>query len=619
MSQSTPARPKLPLQANPFSNIALQSAWVEAPADVPEVNDAPFKQIVRAIKQLSFSTENDSIVLTGLPGSGKTHLLSRLRGRLQENREGSDETAYIYVRCNASATTLWRHLRQSIASDLIASGTLNHNLSAYASRIDTVENLNLARVLRCILEGRHLLAASAWLRGENLPDSDLAALEVGVERDDEDRSREWEAKGVVQGMLRFLRPTPTVLCFDQVEGLETYLGEQAGFHAFGQLISELHARHEHLLFLSCIVSDYEARFRGSLLQADKDRIFQYEANLRPIEWEPALQIVKARLDSAPALAEARRAHQNDPLWPIDAGALKPLFDQTGLCLPRTLIQACRRQFDACMTEDVFAGAPPPVDQLIQEEYESSLPQARREVERQGADKILAESLPWLLQNSGATILGPAPERTKYANLAYRTNSGETAIALCFQKANSLTNRLKTIDRAWRSPAPALKILLDPANKPKDGAVGAQVLEELKQRGAKIVHPLPEALAALHAIRNLIATAVSGELNLQGNQIAERRATEWLLANLSPQVEQLREELIERKPPPPDDSILIPLLELVARRRVVEADAAGAELSSRPEEVTACARRHPMHFGLLEGPPVVLFKAVEGSPQDAAGA
>ena len=175
-----------------------------------------------------------------------------------------------------------------------------------------------------------------------------------------DRSREWEAKLITHGLLRFVHPTPAILCFDQVEGLETYQGEQAGFRAFGQMISELHAQHGHLLFLSCIVSDYEDKFRQSLIQADKDRLFQYETNLRPIAWEPAANIVQARLDAAPALAADRARHASDPWWPLKPELLTPLFEKTGLCLPRTLIQACRKQFDDCMT-DAPQAPPGPAD------------------------------------------------------------------------------------------------------------------------------------------------------------------------------------------------------------------------------------------------------------------
>jgi hypothetical protein len=582
------------------------------PSDVSEIHNAAFRTILRVLDQIRMGSEGTSIVVTGAPGSGKTHLLGRLRNWIgQSIGEAVQGTIYIYVRCNASGATFWRHLQLSLASDLLRSGCLDRLLSQ-RSDLDRVENLNVVRVLRSLQEGRNRLLASAWLRGEPLTEADSAALGVKVEPDNEERDREWEAKRITHALLRFTLPAPTVLCFDQVEGLETYLGEQAGFRAFGQVMSELHSQHNHLLLLSCIVSDYEDRFQQSLIQADKDRIFQYVANLKPIAWEPAIRIARARLDAAPALAAYRRAHANDPWWPLDPERLKPLFAATGLCLPRTLIQACRRQFDECMSEDLPVSEQPQTMSLpdfLQEQYERNLADARRAAPREGADKILGESLPWLLQNSGLTVLGPEADAWRFSNLAYRGPAGDTALVYCFGRGVALTNALKRINKAWNPPV-GLKILSDPSIQPKEGTVGSKVLDELKRRGAQQSYPLPEALAALYAIRNLTTSARSGELTLDGRQITEPETTEWALANLAPQVEQLRGELVQKVD---EDPVLAPLSALVAEKKVIDADVAARELSFRAEEVAACARRHPMHFGLLEGPPLVLFQAVEGSP------
>ena len=68
---------------------------------------------------------------------------------------------------------------------------------------------------------------------------------------------------------------------------------------------------------------------------------------------------------------------------------------------------------------------------------------------------------------------------------------------------------------------------------------------MKQRGAREVHPLPEALAALRAIRNLTSTARSGELFLGDQKVDELAVTDWALANLPLQVTELRSALLIR--------------------------------------------------------------------------
>src|SRR5580700_6789901 len=127
MSPSTPgrAKPRIPFQANPFTSAAHGSPWSDVTADVPAINEAPFRIILRALQQIQAGGKGTSIVVTGAPGSGKTHLLGRLRSRLEQDlRNGAGDSIYIYVRCNASAQTLWRHVRLSLASDLLKSGSL---------------------------------------------------------------------------------------------------------------------------------------------------------------------------------------------------------------------------------------------------------------------------------------------------------------------------------------------------------------------------------------------------------------------------------------------------------------------------------------------------------------
>jgi hypothetical protein len=606
-----PARAKvrIPVQLNPFGDSAFGSPWNEIPADVPSINDAAFHAVLSEMDQVRRGAKA-SVVITGDPGSGKTHLLGRLRKTIGR------EIAYIYVRCNASAATLWRHVRAALAADLLKQeagepSRLQRVLQQKPDRLDKVTGLSLRRALSSYGEGRHVHAASAWLRGEALPQPDLEALGIGAERDDEDRSRETEAKDAVNGLLDFLAPDPTVLCFDQVEALETYRGDEEGFHAMGTLIADLSDSHRHLLLVSCLLSTFEDLFDRLPNKADRDRWLQKKITLRPIQWDDALKLVAGRLDSSPDLAQLRHQHPQDPLWPMNPEVLKPLFETTGLCLPRTLIQACRTHFESLFGDDVEPRPKLSREDFLQQEYERNLNEARLVVARQGPDKVLGESLPWLLQSNGFSPLGADPERSRYANLAVRNPTGEFAVSLCGCRGNELTGRLRRIERYWPSGSLGLKIIRDLSVKP--GPRGEQLLGTIKSRGAQEVHPLPEALAALQAIHNMITSARSGDLTQDGEEISEQAVTQWALSNLPPQLEKLRDDLIGREPPDPAQAKLAALL---AERKVLEAEVAARELSMTMEEVSACARRHPMRFGLLAGPPMVLFQAIEGSPEIA---
>ena len=607
------AKVRIPVQLNPFGDSAFGSPWNEIPADVPSINDAAFRAVLSELTQVRMGAKGTSIVITGEPGSGKTHLLGRLRKTI-----GRDIT-YIYVRCNASAVTLWRHFRAALAADLLKQESgqpsrLQRVLQQEPDRLDQVTGLSLRRVLNCYGEGRHIHAASAWLRGEALAQPDLDALGIGAENNDEDRSRESEAKDVVNGLLEFLAPDPTVVCFDQVEALQTYRGDEEGFHAIGALISELKDKHSHLLLVSCLLSTFEDLFDRLPNKADRDRWLQQKVTLRPIEWNDALKLVAGRLDSSPDLALQRRERPQDPLWPVNPEALKPLFEITGLCLPRTLIQACKKEFESLFGDQVEPSPGLSREDFLQQEYEKNVNEARLVVARQGADKVLGESLPWLLQSSGLSPVGADADRSRYANLAFRSDLGAFAVSLCWCRGNELTGRLRRIERYWQRGDLGLKILRDPSVKP--GPRGEQLLGTIKSRGGQEVHPLPEALAALQAIHSMITAARSGDLTQDGQEISEQEVTQWSLSNLSPQLEKLRDDLMGREP---SDPSLAKLAALLAERKVLEAKVAARELSMTLEEVSACARRHSMRFGLLAGPPVVLFQAVEGSPPEISHA
>jgi len=617
MSPFTPDRvkPRIPFQPNPFGSAAFESPWAGELTDVPTINDQPFRLILHALRQMRAGAKGTSIVLTGDPGSGKTHLLGRLSRRLWQNeRAGNGASFYVYVRCNASAGTLWRHLRHALASDLLRGPEVSQLHTAFGSDPERLVNVNhagVSRVLECLRDGRHVHAASAWLRGELLGDADLAALGLATDKEDDDHGRERQAKLAVDAILRFLAPTPVVLCFDQVEALETYRGETAGYHAMAQLISALNDGHNHLLLISCIVSAFEKRLDEVSNDADKDRWLRHKGTLKPIDWEQATQLVRVRLDNASQSKALRRAHGEDPWWPLDTALLQPLFAETGLCLPRTLIRACERQFAELLSDEEPATPPKSLEAFLRDEYSSNLVEARRTVSRQGISKTLSDCLPWLLQNSRLVPLAPDEARSRYAHQSWHNASGDLALAFCDGGGVALTNQLKRIDNDWTPQSMQLLILRDPAVKP--GEKGALLLAGLKERGAREVHPLAEALAALQAIRNLTSTARSGELFLGDEKVDEPAVTNWALDNLPPQVTELRSALTETQPQPAlEDEVLPRLAALVTERKIIAASSAAHELELTREEVEECARSHPMRFGYLDGPPVVVFEATEGA-------
>lgn len=585
--------------------------------DVESIHGAAFAVLWQHYRQIEYSEKPMSVIVTGEPGSGKTHLLARLRRKIEE-QEPSRRAWYVYMPCTASARTIWRHLQWHLAESLLermegGEARFIRLLQDSPQRIARAKHLAMERVLTNLAAGRHLAAAKAWLRGEQLTEEDLAPLGVAAEKEGEEHSRDMESALAVKALLRVLWPDAVVICFDQVEALETYPGEQAGYHALGQTVAALvDGDHQELLLISCILTTFEPNIERIPNGADRDRWLQDKAQLAPIPWEQGKELVEARLRQAEGLRALRARHKEAPLWPLEEGRLQRLFEATGRCLPRKLIQECRAQFAALMG-DVEVAPPLSKPAFLQQELEAALAAARQTVKRVGGEQVLEDGLPWLLQRMGWMMLGKDSGLPQAVNTNCRTAAGDVALVYCFKPGVALTNRLKKLDGAW-SGKPKLVIVSDGGMQPKPGSVGATVLAGLKAKGARQVHPLPEALAALQAIRELTARAKAGDLSLEGEPVGEEEASEWLAGNLPPALERLREELEGKQEAAAGDANRYRLAELLRARKLLEAREAARELQMSEEEVAACARRHPMQFGLLEGPPVVLFEAVEGTPE-----
>ena len=67
--------------ANPFRNFVVKDPWNPSEIDVPEINRDAFLLCLEAVDGVRRNHQT-SILLHGETGSGKTHLLARLRSSL---------------------------------------------------------------------------------------------------------------------------------------------------------------------------------------------------------------------------------------------------------------------------------------------------------------------------------------------------------------------------------------------------------------------------------------------------------------------------------------------------------------------------------------------------------
>ena len=275
---------------------------------------------------------------------------------------------FVYVRLNTTPRRLWRHLREQVVEDLrraigehpclerllerrvktftdASSGDGLPGESLQRSKGDeegitefldqTVKDRNLATILTHLVRCLHRLEARAWLRGDSLPESVLERLGVITSDPDEDEDAEGRARRVVLALCRLAKPSPFIVCFDQVEALEVEGDKKAGFEAFGRMGAGLHDHADHLALISCIqtaqLNDLTQYVRGS----DRDRVFKARSELKPLNLDQAQALVRQRLDAVAELAQLRKKHKS-PLWPLDEKDLQTVIEQHG-CPARRLI------------------------------------------------------------------------------------------------------------------------------------------------------------------------------------------------------------------------------------------------------------------------------------------
>jgi hypothetical protein len=487
--------PSRALSRNPFLSSVFGSALDQNPADVGEINAAAFEKCRSLIADVREQNLTQALLLFGEPGSGKTHLLSRLRASLEEEERAGRVSLFVPIRMVTSAAMLWRFLRRQLADALLRQRSDNTRPLANVIRRSREEmsgqDRNLGIVLGNLLEGVHFVDSAAWLRGDDLPEEAAKALGVSSLSDEEEQ--EAASRRIITTICALGEPVPFVFCLDQLEALQSFPGDTAGFFKLGQAVSHLHDSTHNAAVFSCLQTSMLPELEAAVRAADYDRMLRRRAALMPLNLGQAMKLIDARLETAPGLKEQQ---------PISEAGIKDLFQADGLCVARKVIVRCQELFDAWSQK-----APEPVETL-ENALDRKYQLRRRATPVEDTEGILRTALPAMLHLRGiklrdGTVSGKRP----------------AALAICNQKAGAvLIRRLEKAQSEWQaSGEPRLLILRDARNGIGVGAKKTRErVAELEKAGARLLPVTPEALAALEAISSLLADARSGDLTPQLN-------------------------------------------------------------------------------------------------------
>ncbi len=149
---------------NPFVSNRVDSAWDRDSVDVEAINRTAFQSCSETIELVRETGSCRGLLLSGEPGSGKTHLLQRLRRHVQH--AGRD--CFVYVPPVSGPDRFFRDLLQHTIQDLVGirTGSPSSQLETLLVReLVQVETKLTAAVFWADVRKRHAPgeALFAWL------------------------------------------------------------------------------------------------------------------------------------------------------------------------------------------------------------------------------------------------------------------------------------------------------------------------------------------------------------------------------------------------------------------------------------------------------------------------
>ncbi len=647
---------------NPFRASIVNDPWRALETDVPSIHQSTFERCCEAIRTIRATGNTTSILMHGEPGSGKTHLLARLRAHIAEEAEadgpgGWQEAVFISVRLQTTAQMIWRHLRRCLAGDLLrrssdgksqlerlllhqlsrhglvkgdgfswlkqaredfAGDGLNQTLDSLWNEIDPDGKINykLRHIFACLMLKRHYSEAAAWLRGDSLPYLALQKLGFESQREDEEKGEDLEVDDhdiqIALALCLLATPDlPFIFCFDQVEALQTHPQDLSSLFAFGHTISELHDNTRSALLISSVQSGLLNTFKVTLPLQNYDRMVEFgRLNLLPLSWEESALLIQARMNAIPELAALRSEHSDNPLWPLQEAEVRSVFTSPR-CNPRQLLTHCADLFD--VWRKGFAPPPLSVESFLDQALEERRRQALEETDPSQTEAIIPHGLSLLIPRVRPDWQISEQGAKSDVALTLERSGSRVSISVCNSNHGpSMVKKLERLKTQLTQGRIGQLVLLRDGRRPiRPTAKKTRALrDELIKLGARWIEPSGEALATLDALRKLRSDACSGDLANRGATVGEQTVLDWLAGNLAPELRDLIEEVLVTNEGPPDDLALYEAIaERLQQHHLLSVEDVAGMLCRAIDEIASCAQRHSDRIGALGDPPVVLFRLV----------
>jgi len=644
---------------NPFLQDRVDSPWQECFQDVPEINRTAFQSIQNSIAAVCQTNQSRGLILHGEPGSGKTHLLQRLRFFTQRE----PRTWFIYIPPFPGPNRFWRHLLECFFYDVCqrskqangparptpdkpsavegpGQGPLTQIEEALTRHLverplETTQNLagwwaeicrkdlpgeplfrrlkptfdqltvrfrldpDVMKVLRHYLSWNHRASAYADLLGRDLPEEDLQLLGVKQSLDDEERAR--------QAVLTFCRVAGTaftiILAFDQIEGLQLDPHDFDGLRAFAKNAVDLMSQCGNLLILSAVQTYFLSALGNAMHASYYQRIAQDESVLEILSKESAKKLIAYRLDTQKEFAGLRNADaRRGPLWPFNVEEIEKLIPVGGLPA-RELIRRVRHLFDEKKSAPL-----PPIKSLAERWKEDFERELNRPLTRLD-EGVYEDGLLKLLQIKPLRGWRARRGKEKDLHVILERDAEKIGISVSHsENMTSLASQLKRLLDLIERKSVGKLIFLRDARLPISAKAKAtqERLQEIVKKGSRVIRPPAEAYAALNVLRELWNKAAENDLTVGDSTISMGELKKWLAENTPRPLEDLIEDACKgiEEPPPVDTGER--LLEILRGRWIMPLSQAAQQLAMPEAFLSSFTNGAQEVAGVLDGPPPVLF-------------
>lgn len=536
---------------NPFGADTVRSAWEPPDGDVGEIHSSVSEAVVSLAEEVRGDGRTRAVLITGQPGSGKTHLLRRIRSRLHA------PGLFAYIPPVPQSDRLYRFvLRQVIASldHPVAAGSPTQ-IGALLESLRGREQELLARypgIQPDVVTGFGRLSdpllgrkARQWLEGAELDDEDLQALGVGSTLSEENEA--FEALISLGKLTRILGPV--VVCFDQLEYLAA-AGNPAGFETLGGKLANLHDAADNLLLVVSLLDRtwFEAASRWP--ESARHRIGATSFNLEPLTPEQGFRLCQSRL------AGVYGGHR--PPWdgyPFRLEFFQQMGGEGQFVTPRLVLHRCRAALDNLrkagrITPVVGLEQAGPAPKLIRtdlarwlgSELKSHLARKVSPGLSPPDESVLHQGLARLLEGHSAReapLGGFRVSRVQenpggLAGVGFQAERNGRrvrvfATVLNTLKGTAFAQQLKKVLAALDAGQFDTAVVMRDRELPVKPTweKSREYLAQLRQRGGQFVHLGREESALLDAIVALLADAAAGNLAVEGRTVWVQEARDRL--------------------------------------------------------------------------------------------